>query len=99
MVAADSACPATGTAAHAAGEQAPPGVRRIGAATTTTASTAAGAPVAVLDTGIELANADLDFFFRAKDGIRALTVTGVQTCALPISRRARPRRWRRTAPA
>src|SRR5688572_33421361 len=25
------------------------------------------------------------FFFRAEDGIRYLTVTGVQTCALPIS--------------
>src|SRR5206468_7518069 len=25
------------------------------------------------------------FFFRAGDGIRALIVTGVQTCALPIS--------------
>src|SRR2546430_13210763 len=30
------------------------------------------------------------FFFQAEDGIRDLTVTGVQTCALPIS----PRRWR-----
>src|SRR5688572_33507429 len=26
------------------------------------------------------------FFFQAEDGIRDLTVTGVQTCALPISR-------------
>src|SRR6266853_2525250 len=26
------------------------------------------------------------FFFQAEDGIRSLTVTGVQTCALPISR-------------
>src|SRR2546430_4796260 len=46
------------------------------------------------------------FFFQAEDGIRDLTVTGVQTCALPISpqrlhRRGRPagrlvlrRRWR-----
>src|SRR2546427_8953635 len=25
------------------------------------------------------------FFFQAEDGIRFLTVTGVQTCALPIS--------------
>src|SRR5574340_1341745 len=25
------------------------------------------------------------FFFQAEDGIRALLVTGVQTCALPIS--------------
>src|SRR2546430_3975174 len=27
------------------------------------------------------------FFFQAEDGIRDLTVTGVQTCALPISQR------------
>src|SRR2546430_15896395 len=27
----------------------------------------------------------LIFFFQAEDGIRDLTVTGVQTCALPIS--------------
>src|SRR5688572_31864702 len=26
----------------------------------------------------------LTFFFQAEDGIRDLTVTGVQTCALPI---------------
>src|SRR5688572_32654206 len=31
------------------------------------------------------------FFFQAEDGIRDLTVTGVQTCALPISTR-RPAR-------
>src|SRR2546422_11494635 len=30
------------------------------------------------------------FFFQAEDGIRDVAVTGVQTCALPISRRARP---------
>src|SRR3989475_6595266 len=29
------------------------------------------------------------FFFQAEDGIRDLTVTGVQTCALPISVRSR----------
>src|SRR2546421_3548114 len=28
------------------------------------------------------------FFFQAEDGIRDLIVTGVQTCALPISRRS-----------
>src|SRR2546430_4707972 len=28
--------------------------------------------------------AELVFFFQAEDGIRDLTVTGVQTCALPI---------------
>src|SRR2546430_10355260 len=31
----------------------------------------------------------LFFFFQAEDGIRDLTVTGVQTCALPISPRRR----------
>src|SRR2546430_12490846 len=29
------------------------------------------------------------FFFQAEDGIRDLTVTGVQTCALPISTQTR----------
>src|SRR2546421_7427296 len=29
------------------------------------------------------------FFFQAEDGIRDLIVTGVQTCALPISSRRR----------
>src|SRR2546430_5913893 len=41
----------------------------------------------------------LCFFFQAEDGIRGLTVTGVQTCALPIyppgrRRGAGPRRRR-----
>src|SRR2546430_5154487 len=31
-------------------------------------------------------NIRIYFFFQAEDGIRDLTVTGVQTCALPISR-------------
>src|SRR3990167_9706617 len=31
----------------------------------------------------------LCFFFQAEAGIRDLTVTGVQTCALPISRHGR----------
>src|SRR5256886_7595052 len=30
------------------------------------------------------------FFFQAEDGIRDLTVTGVQTCALPISAASLP---------
>src|SRR5207245_6045071 len=30
------------------------------------------------------------FFFQAEDGIRDATVTGVQTCALPISLHRRP---------
>src|SRR2546430_3413960 len=32
----------------------------------------------------------LFFFFQAEDGIRDLTVTGVQTCALPIYRSRAP---------
>src|SRR6266513_4339675 len=35
------------------------------------------------------------FFFQAEDGIRDRNVTGVQTCALPISARCGRRRWRR----
>src|SRR2546430_8017837 len=40
------------------------------------------------------------FFFQAEDGIRDLTVTGVQTCALPIcgqerNVRADERAWRK----
>src|SRR5215470_9807940 len=38
------------------------------------------------------------FFFQAEDGIRDATVTGVQTCALPISLRGEYRRPR-AAPA
>src|SRR2546430_6966524 len=37
------------------------------------------------------------FFFQAEDGIRDLTVTGVQTCALPISPCCPGQRWRWTA--
>src|SRR5256885_10374188 len=33
-----------------------------------------------------LADVDVFFFFQAEDGIRDYKVTGVQTCALPISR-------------
>src|SRR2546430_8123009 len=38
------------------------------------------------------------FFFQAEDGIRDLTVTGVQTCALPISSLARSARSPRRRP-
>src|SRR5687767_15181963 len=37
------------------------------------------------------------FFFQAEDGIRDKLVTGVQTCALPISRVARSA-WRAKVP-
>src|SRR5256886_3588632 len=41
-----------------------------------------------VDVGVEVVVGVLVFFFfQAEDGIRDLTVTGVQTCALPISRR------------
>src|SRR5688500_20073787 len=36
----------------------------------------------------------LFFFFQAEDGIRDYKVTGVQTCALPISRRSERRPYR-----
>src|SRR5256885_7726817 len=39
----------------------------------------------------------LFFFFQAEDGIRDYKVTGVQTCALPISGHG-PRRWRTPNP-
>src|SRR3989475_2375729 len=42
--------------------------------------------VAVVRTGVlQISVVHLFFFFQAEDGIRDLTVTGVQTCALPIS--------------
>src|SRR6266496_4869968 len=39
------------------------------------------------------------FFFQAEDGIRDLYVTGVQTCALPISGRAKAQQRRDQADA
>src|SRR5256886_6943233 len=38
--------------------------------------------------GLERCRRRSFFFFQAEDGIRDLTVTGVQTCALPIWRGA-----------
>src|SRR2546430_291391 len=38
---------------------------------------------------LALAEVGARFFFQAEDGIRDLTVTGVQTCALPICPRER----------
>src|SRR6267143_6148740 len=42
---------------------------------------------------------DSIFFFQAEDGIRDGTVTGVQTCALPISASGRPSKaaWSRAS--
>src|SRR2546430_6573371 len=53
--------------------------------------------------GTEIPRSRVCFFFQAEDGIRDLTVTGVQTCALPIFperalhrlRKARERRGKR----
>src|SRR2546430_9006197 len=38
----------------------------------------------VYDNPLDLTDKSWTFFFQAEDGIRDLTVTGVQTCALPI---------------
>src|SRR2546422_2329901 len=46
--------------------------------------------------GMQRLNAGV-FFFQAEDGIRDVAVTGVQTCALPISTRQLLRRRRRRA--
>src|SRR2546430_5616438 len=40
--------------------------------------------IAVYATGVNVWEAAYRFFFQAEDGIRDFTVTGVQTCALPI---------------
>jgi subtilisin family serine protease len=51
---------AAGTQALAGGETEPVGIRRIGAATTTTVHTSSGVNIAELDTGIDLTNPDLN---------------------------------------
>jgi subtilisin len=56
----DVAVKASGMVPLAAGETVPPGIRRVGAATLTQAHGAADAPVAVLDSGVDLKNADLN---------------------------------------
>src|SRR3712207_7623980 len=39
-----------------------------------------------MDVATRREGGELFFFFQAEDGIRDIGVTGVQTCALPISR-------------
>jgi subtilisin len=56
----DTEVTATGMEALAAGESVPPGVRRSGAATPALAHAPATAAVAVIDSGVDLANAELD---------------------------------------
>jgi subtilisin family serine protease len=51
---------AAGVQSLAAGETEPVGIRRIGAATTTTVHTSSGVNIAELDTGIDLTNPDLN---------------------------------------
>jgi subtilisin len=51
---------AAGTQGLAAGDTAPPGIRRVGAATATTVHAASTTGVAVLDSGADLANPDLN---------------------------------------
>jgi subtilisin len=62
---------AAGTVPLAAGETVPPGIRRVGAATLAQAHGAADAPVAVLDSGVDLKNADLN----AVSGKNCVTTT------------------------
>ncbi len=56
----DAIVEAHGTEALAAGETVPPGIRRAGAATPLLAHQPASVGVAVLDSGVDLANPDLD---------------------------------------
>src|SRR2546430_5514811 len=42
-------------------------------------------PITLVKYVLEDVSSTVFFFFQAEDGIRDLTVTGVQTCALPIS--------------
>src|SRR5438445_11549496 len=46
-----------------------------------------------------LLDVNYPFFFQAEDGIRDIGVTGVQTCALPISRRTGSQRAPPSRPA
>jgi subtilisin family serine protease len=75
MVSPDTQSTAHGQVPLAAGETAPPGVRRIGAATATTAASAASVGVAVLDTGVDLAHPDLN----VRAGVNCVSATASPT--------------------
>ncbi|MDQ4145032.1 MAG: S8 family serine peptidase, partial [Actinomycetota bacterium] len=60
LVAPDREVEATGSVPLSTGDSAPPGVRRIEAATTSSTHEASSANVAVIDTGIDLAHPDLN---------------------------------------
>jgi subtilisin len=64
---------ASGVSPLASGETVPPGIRRVGAATLTQAHTAADSAVAVLDSGVDLKNADLN----AVSGKNCISTTAV----------------------
>src|SRR5260370_11502049 len=52
-----------------------------------------GSSLALHSSCVKLLSFPSFFFFQAEDGIRDSSVTGVQTCALPIWGRDRGRRW------
>ena len=60
FIQADATHQAAGRVPLAPGETLPPGIRRISAATTTQVNEAADGAIAVIDTGVDLPNADLD---------------------------------------
>ena len=70
-VTADKTFTATGLVATAAGETVPVGIRRIAASTSTQSHQSSGVNVAVLDTGIDLVNSDLN----AVNGVNCITST------------------------
>src|SRR2546430_1808289 len=63
---------------HNPGHPLQQGLRSVPDSLATTPATAAATPAG------GGAGGAVFFFFQAEDGIRDLTVTGVQTCALPI---------------
>jgi subtilisin family serine protease len=71
FVGSDVSVKASGLVPVAAGETVPPGIRRVGAASLTQAHAAADSAVAVLDSGVDLSNADL----AALSGKNCVTTT------------------------
>jgi subtilisin family serine protease len=69
-VATDKTVNASGLVPVASGETVPPGIRRVGAATLTQAHPAANGAVAVIDSGVDLSNTDLN----AVSGTNCVTI-------------------------
>jgi subtilisin family serine protease len=67
----DAVITGAGSVALATGETAPPGVRRVGGVTPAGAHPAASAAVAVLDSGVDLANPDLN----ARNGTNCISAS------------------------